>query len=331
MNPSLALAVNIDDIEAARARIAGLVTHTPLLEVPALNALTGGRIYIKPECLQHTGSFKLRGASNRLALLTAQERRGGVVAFSSGNHAQGVAAAAARLGAPALIIMPSDAPGLKVERTRGHGAEVVHYDRAREDRETIAARYAAERGAVIVPPFNDPAIIAGQGTAALEAADDLAAAGVTPDAYLCCLGGGGLASGTALALKHRFPDCDIIGVEPEHYDDGARSLAAGERLAIAGYAPTLCDALQTPMLGSLTFPILQAVGARGLAVSQAQVVDAVRFAATEMKLVVEPGGAVALAALLAGLVDARDRSILIILSGGNIAPALLADIMDGAI
>lgn len=317
-------AATLDDIQDAAGRLQGRAFRTPLLRNDALDACTGARVFLKPECLQRTGSFKFRGAYNRLSRLSPDARRAGVVAFSSGNHAQGVALAARLLGMPAAIVMPSDAPRLKIEGTRVLGGEVILYDRATESREDISCRLAAERGAVLVPSYDDPAIIAGQGTAGLEIAEDLAALGVTPDQYVCCLGGGGLAAGTSLALKAHFPVIRVTTVEPEHYDDGARSLAAGMRLGIDGYAPTLCDALQTPMIGALTFPLLQAAGATGSWVSDAEALAAVRFAATALKLVLEPGGAVALAALLAGKVPVAGQTVVVMLSGGNIDPALLA-------
>lgn len=317
-------AVRLDDVQAAAGRLRGYAIRTPLLRSDVLDALTGARVFLKPECLQRTGSFKFRGAYNRLSQLTSEERRAGVVAFSSGNHAQGVALAARLLDLPAMIVMPSDAPTLKIEGTRALGAAVVLYDRATESREEIAGRLSAERGAVLVPSFDDPAIIAGQGTAGLEIAQDLQALGITPDHYLCCLGGGGLAGGTSLALRAHFPALHVTTVEPEYYDDGARSLAAGIRVGIDGYAPTVCDALQTPKIGALTFPLLQAAGATGVWVSDAEALAAVRFAATELKLVLEPGGAVALAALLAGKVPVAGRTAVVMLSGGNIDPALLA-------
>lgn len=312
------------DVHDAARQIRGVALRTPLLENPVLNQRVGGRVLLKAEALQRTGSFKFRGACNRLGRLSPAERRAGVVAFSSGNHAQGVAAAAALLEVPATIVMPADAPALKVARTRALGAEVVFYDRATESREAIAGRLAAAQGRVLVPSFDDPHIIAGQGTAGLEIAEDCVALGVVPDTFVVCCGGGGLAAGCTLALTDAFPGIAIVTAEPEQYDDVARSLAAGTRLGIDGYPPTLCDALQTPMVGALTFPILHAAGARGVAVTEAEVAAAVAFAFTELKLVVEPGGAAALAAVLAGRVAAAGRTLVLTLSGGNIDPATLA-------
>lgn len=305
------------DIMTARQRIADVVAPTPLLQSKALNDITGGQVWLKAEPLQHTGSFKFRGAANRIAALSPAERALGVVAFSSGNHAQGVARAAKLAGVSATIVMPHDAPAMKIARTRSDGAQIVLYDRITEDREAIAARLAAEQGSIVIPSFDDAYVIAGQGTAGVEIAEALSGL----DMFLCCCGGGGLVSGCTLALRETFPAVDIITVEPEHYDDVARSLAAGERLGISGFAPTLCDALQTPKVGELTFPILHAAGATGVFVTEAEVKAAMRFAFEELKLVVEPGGAVALAAVLAGKIDLRRKSVAVMLSGGNVDSA----------
>ncbi len=310
--------VDMYAIEQASARLQGFAVHTPLLRSDKLDAALAAQIWLKPEMLQITGSFKFRGAYNRLSAMSPQERVKGVVAFSSGNHAQGVAAAAQILGMSSVIVMPKDAPKLKIERTRAFGAEIILYDRATENRETISEKIAAVRGALIVPSFNDPFIIAGQGTAGLEIAADLQKRNIVPDIFLVCCGGGGLASGCALALRATFPEVEIIIVEPENYDDITRSLVAGEILGITGFAPTLCDALQTSKTDPLPFDILQKVGARGVAVSEAQVRAAVRFAFQELKLVVEPGGAVALAAALGGAVALTGKNVAIMLSGGNV-------------
>ena len=317
------------DVRLAAERLRERIVRTPLLESRALNMRIGGRVFLKAETLQETGSFKLRGAFYRLMQLDESQRRAGVVAFSSGNHAQGVARAAQAVGLPAAIVMPSDAPALKVARTREYGAEVIFYDRATESREEIAARLAAERGAVVVPSFDDPHIVAGQGTAGLEAAEDLAALGIVPDLFISNCGGGGLASGCTLALREAFPAVQVVLAEPEHYDDAGRSLLAGERLPIDGYAPTLCDALQTPMLGACTFPILHAAGARGVAVTDAEVMQAVAFAFQELKLVVEPGGAAALAAVLADKLDLAGKCAVLTLSGGNVDDATFARCLSG--
>ncbi len=307
------------DIEAAAGRIRGEAVRTPLLRSDALDAATGARLWLKPECLQRTGSFKFRGAYNRLAALSAAERAAGVVAFSSGNHAQGVALAARLLGVPATIVMPHDAPAVKVAATQGYGAEVVFYDRYAEDRAVIAAALAAERGGIVVPSYDDPYIVAGQGTAGLEIAEDLAALGETVDLALVCCGGGGLASGIALGSG-----LAVVTVEPEGYDDVARSLAAGRILPVENPGPTLCDALQTMVTCDLIFGLLQDASATGVWVSEAAAMRAVGFAFRELKLVLEPGGAVALAAALEGVVDLRGRSAVVMLSGGNVGAEVFA-------
>lgn len=307
------------DVETAAARLAGIAVRTPLLRADALDAATGARVWLKPENLQRTGSFKFRGAYNRLAALSAADRRGGVVAYSSGNHAQGVALAAKLLGLRATIVMPRDAPDVKVTATRGYGAEVVFYDRLTERRELIAAAIVERDGAKLVPPFDDPWVVAGQGTAGLEIAQDLAAMQVTADLALVCCGGGGLASG--IGIGSGLP---VVTVEPEGYDDVARSLAAGSILPVVDPGATLCDALQTLVSAPLTFGILQARGSHGVAVTELQVLAAMRFAFDELKLVIEPGGAVALAAALGGVVALRGRTAVVILSGGNVDPAVFA-------
>jgi threonine dehydratase len=316
---SMTSAVRFEEVTAAAERIAGVAVRTPLLRSDALDAATGARVFLKPENLQRTGSFKFRGAYNRLAAIPAAERSRGVVAFSSGNHAQGVALAASLLGMPAVIVMPSDAPPIKVERTRGHGAEVVFYDRLTEDRDSIAAAIAAKAGAVVVPPFNDRHIIAGQGTAGLEAVTDLAAQGLAADLAIVCCGGGGLASG--FAVGSGLP---VVAVEPQNWDDVTNSLAAGHIIPVTDPQPTRCDALQTLRMSDLTFATLTAHGATGHVVSEAEVARAVAFAFRELKLVVEPGGSVALAAALAGRLDIRGKTVLVILSGGNVEPSVFA-------
>lgn len=312
-------AVTYDEVVTAAGRIAGVAVRTPLLRNDTLDAATGARIFLKPENLQRTGSFKFRGAYNRLSAIPAAERAGGVVAFSSGNHAQGVALAARLLDMPAVIVMPSDAPPIKVERTRGHGAEVVFYDRLTEDRDSIAAALAAKRGAVVVPPFNDRHVISGQGTAGLEAAADLAALGLTADLAIVCCGGGGLASGFAVGSQ-----APVIAVEPENWDDVNKSLAAGHIIPVSDPQPTRCDALQTLRMSELTYATLTAHKAIGHVVSEAEVARAVAFAFRELKLVVEPGGSVALAAALAGRIDLAGKTVLVVLSGGNVEPAVFA-------
>lgn len=310
--------IGIGDIAAAARRLRGIAVHTPLLENEVLNARCGGRVFIKPECLQRTGSFKIRGASNRLALLSAAERRRGVVAFSSGNHAQGVAAAARRLGVPALIVMPSDAPKMKLDNTRALGADIHLYDRFAESREEIAARIASERGAILVPSYDDRAIIAGQGTVGLEIVRDLKRRKIVPDTALAPVGGGGLIAGTATALKHYFPAIAIHGVEPEGFDDTARSLRLGTRVANSKGARSICDALLADTPGALTFAHNHRLLDEGLVVSDDAVREAMHFAFERLKLVVEPGGAVALAAILSGKLPTAGRTLVIVLSGGNI-------------
>jgi threonine dehydratase len=315
------------DVEAAAGRLKDLAVLTPLLENSALNELAGGRILLKAETLQRTGSFKFRGAWNCIAQLPAEQLKGGVVAYSSGNHAQGVAAAARLRGMPALIVMPRDTPRIKQERTKSFGAEVVLYDRATEDREAIAKRIAEERGAVIVPPFEHPHIIAGQGTTGLELAAQAREADALLDQVLCGASGGGLIAGTALALEKLSPATTITVVEPEGFDDHRRSLLSGQRERNAQATGSICDALLSAQPGQLTFAINQSRLAGGIAVSEAEVRRAVAFAFAELKLVVEPGGAVSLAAVLAGKVDTKGRSTAVILTGGNVDPALFAEII----
>jgi threonine dehydratase len=310
------------DVAAAAARLKGHAVATPLLEFPALNAETGGRVLLKAETLQRTGSFKFRGAFNRISQLAPAERRAGVVAYSSGNHAQGVAAAAAILKVPATIVMPADAPEIKVDNTRGYGAEVVFYDRHGESREVIAEDIAKAKGAAIVRPYDDPAIIAGQGTCGLEIAEQAAGAGVALDALLVCCGGGGLVAGCALALAERSPGTQVFCVEPEGFDDTGRSLVAGRRLANAPGSESFCDALLAPTPGELTFPINRRLLTGGLAVSDDEVARAMSYAFHTLKLVVEPGGAVALAAVLSGRYNVRGKAVAATLSGGNVDRAL---------
>ena len=305
--------VTHDDVLAAAGRISGAVERTPLIEAK----IRGSRLWLKCESLQTGGSFKLRGATNRLMLLSEAERARGVVAFSSGNHAQGVAIAARRLGIAATIVMPSDAPALKVEGTRSQGAEIIFYDRRTESREEIAAKIGAERGSVVVPSFDDPHIVAGQGTTGLEILEQLEA---SPAQILVNCGGGGLSAGIALACL----DASIVTVEPEGWDDMRRSLELGEIVPVGADAPpTLCDALQTPRVSPITFGILKARGVEGLAVSEEEVAAAVRWAWIEHRLIVEPGGAVSIAALLAGKAPIV-RETVVLVSGGNIDPALHA-------
>ncbi|MGL5735392.1 MAG: threonine/serine dehydratase [Beijerinckiaceae bacterium] len=312
------------DIRAAAQRIKGHAVHTPLLTNLDLDARTGGRIFIKPEMLQRIGAFKFRGAYNRLVQVPAADRPKGVVAWSSGNHAQGVALAAKMLGMPATIIMPEDTPAMKLANTRNLGARVVTYDRYTENREAIGTKLAQETGAVIVPPYDDPQIIAGQGTVGLEIAEDAAAMGVTLDDVVVCCGGGGLVAGTATAIKALSPSTRVWSAEPATHDDTKRSLEKGERVANAPDARSICDAIVTPTPGQLTFPINQALLSGGLAVTDREVLDAVAYSLTTLKLVVEPGAAVALAAVLSGKVPTQGRSIAVVMSGGNVDFPMLA-------
>ena len=305
-------------VEAAR-RIEGLVERTPLIE----SAIAGVRAWLKCECLQTGGAFKLRGATNRLLQLSPDERKRGVVAFSSGNHARGVAIAARRLGMRAIIVMPSDAPQVKVDGTRGEGAEIIFYDRRTESREDIAARISADTGATVVPSFDDPAIVVGQGTAGLEVLEQL---GRAPARIVVPCGGGGLASGIALAV----PEAEMVVVEPEGWDDMARSLEGGEIVPVEADAPhTFCDAIMTPRVSPITFGILHDRKARGLSVTDAEVEDAIRLAWQKHQLVVEPGAAVALAALVAGKLEPLEDTVVVV-SGGNVDPALHARIIGKA-
>jgi threonine dehydratase len=305
-----------EGVEAAANRIAGEVTRTPLLP------LSPG-VWVKVESLQNGGSFKLRGATNRLLRLGPDERARGVVAFSSGNHAQGVALAAKRLGIAATIVMPSDAPAVKRKGTLAAGARIVDYDRATESREEIAARIAAESGAALVPSFDDVDVIEGQGTVGVEIRAQL---GRAPAAVLVPCGGGGLSAGIALAL----PESRIVAVEPEGWDDMGRSLRAGSILPVDEPAPpTRCDALQTKLVSPLTFGALRDSGAEGISVSEEEIESAIRYAFSKLRLVVEPGGAVALAAWLGGKIEA-EGDVVIVVSGGNVDPALYADILAGS-
>lgn len=315
------------DIDAAADRLAGVAVVTPTLDSPALSALVGARLLFKAECLQRTGSFKFRGAYNRLSLIPAAARANGVVAFSSGNHAQGVAAAAQILGLSATIIMPADAPALKIANTRSYGAQVVLYDRVRESRETIGARIAAETGATLVKPYDDPGVIAGQGTAGLELARQAAALGARLDHVLVCCSGGGLTAGIALALERAAPGCVVHTAEPAGFDDYARSLAAGRRLGNPALSGSICDALMAVEPGEITFALNQSRLGPGYAADDAMVRHAMRLAFNHLKLVVEPGGACALACALAHAGDFAGKTVGVILSGGNTDPAFYAEML----
>ncbi len=317
------MTVSLADIEHALERLSGAALRTPLLRCAELSERAGASVLIKPENLQHIGAFKFRGAYNRLAQLDRDEQRAGVVAFSSGNHAQGVAYAAKLLGIPATIVMPTEAPRIKLENTRRLGAEVRLYERQDESREQIASAIAAERGAVLVPSYDDPDVIAGQGTCGYELVEQAAALGMRPAALLVPCGGGGLLAGVSSAVRALLPETAIYGVEPENFDDHARSWKSGVRESVPGTHSTLCDSLMTPTPGALTWSINQTTVSDFLVVTEDEVRHAVSFAFRYLKLVVEPGGAVALAALLSKKLNLEGQELALILSGGNIDPLVL--------
>ena len=321
--------IDITDVAAAARRLEGIAIRTPLLRNQVLDDVASGAVLVKPECLQLTGSFKIRGAYNFLSQLTPAQARAGVVAFSSGNHAQGVAAAGSMLGIRTAIVMPEDAPRAKLDNTRRLGGEVITYDRYSGDREAIAREVAVERGAVVVPSYDHDHIIAGQGTVGLEIAEQCAESGLQPDSVLVCCGGGGLIAGCATALTSRFDDVSVHPVEPEGFDDTARSLASGKPERIDPSARSICDALQAHSPGELTFAINRRLLGRGLVVSDDEVRAAMRFAFRNLKLVVEPGGAVALAALLSGKLTTADKTTVVVLSGGNVDAEQFAEIQRG--
>src|SRR3954471_6766862 len=310
--------VSAADIDAEALVVAPFAVRTPLLSFPVLNERAGTKVFLKPEMLQRTGSFKFRGAFNKLSSIPRAERSGGVVAFSSGNHAQGVAAAAQILNMQATIVMPKDSPVTKRERTKGYGAEVVLYDRDKEDREAISKEIASKRGATLVRPYDDPFVIAGQGTAGREIAEDMTALGLVPDIVVAPASGGGLIAGVATAVKARYPQASIIVGEPDGYDDHTLSLRAGKREAHHASGRTICDALMASIPGEITFAINSKLLSKGITATDAEVGTAVGYAFRELKLVVEPGGAVGLAALLAGHIDTAGKNIVIVLSGGNV-------------
>ncbi|QPI86149.1 threonine/serine dehydratase [Rhodobacterales bacterium HKCCA1288] len=321
---------DIAQIRAAAARAKGHVRQTPLLSAPALDDIAGRRVFAKAEVLQLTGSFKFRGAWSAVSNLPAAERAKGVLAFSSGNHAQGVAYAAALHGVQATIIMPADAPQAKIDNTRFYGAEVILYDRkGGEDRNVIGARLQEERGLPLIKPFDNADVIAGQGTCGLEIAQQAREAGIEQAEVLACCGGGGLSAGIALALEADAPQMRLRTVEPEGFDDTARSLAAGEICRNTGPEAGLCDAIVTPAPGQLTFPILNRLAGAGIVVSDDEVRAAMRAAYAHLKLVVEPGGAVALAAALFHGAELEGDTAIVTLSGGNVDSDLFADILRG--
>ncbi len=315
------------DVVAARQRLVSLACVTPLIEHPALNALVGARVLLKAENLQRVGAFKFRGAYNKIAQVDSSAYPGGVVACSSGNHAQGVAAAATLRGLRSTIVMPADAPRLKIDRTKAFGGEVVPYDRTKEDRDAIAREICAKRGAAYVHPFDDPDVIAGQGTAGLEMMEQAEAMGALPDIVLVGASGGGLVSGVSLAVKEKHPAAEIWSVEPAGFDDLARSLRKGERERNPALSGSICDALLSVTPGELTFEMAKRNLAGGVSVTDEEARTAVRFAFRELKLVLEPGGAVSLAAILAKKLPFEGKIVAAVLSGGNIDPSLFSEII----
>ena len=314
------------DIEAAAERLFGIAVETPLLRNAELDQRVDGRVLLKPESFQPIGSFKIRGAYNLLSQLTAEEASHGAVAWSSGNHAQGVALAGKLLGIKTTIVMPEDAPQAKLNNTKRLGGEVITYNRYTEDREAIARNIAAERGAAIVPSYDHPHIIAGQGTVGLEISRQSQALGLPADQVVIPCGGGGLTSGCTVALKACLENVSVYTAEPEHYDDTAKSLESGERVSVLQTTPSICDALLAETPGQMTFDIMHRLGVLGLVVSEEEIRNAMRFAFRHLKLVVEPGGAAALAAILAGKLDTKDKTTAIVLSGGNVDVELFAEI-----
>ena len=319
---------DFDMIAAAADRLAGHIRRTPLLTSPFLDEIAGRRVFVKPECLQHTGSFKFRGAWSAISALDPDVRARGVIAFSSGNHAQGVALAAQMHGVPAVIIMPSDAPALKIANTRALGAEVLLYDRAGESREEIGKKLSEERGLTLIRPFDEPQVIAGQATCGLEIAEQAAEFGVSDAQVLVCCGGGGLTSGIALALEQKAPGLRVRPVEPEGYDDVARSLRAGAIQRNNAEAGGLCDAILTPAPGQITFPILSRLCGPGIVVTEDEALQAMALAFLRLKIVLEPGGAVGLAAALFHGDEIEGDEVIAVASGGNVDPAVFRMALD---
>ncbi len=315
-------------IEAARQRMNGEAIRTPLMSSPFLDEIAGRKVLIKSECLQRTGSFKFRGGWSAVSALEPEVRKRGVIAFSSGNHAQGVALAASLHGVPAVIIMPRDAPKIKIENTRAYGAEVVLYDRANEDRDAIGATLSEERGLTLIRPYDEPLVIAGQGTVGLEIAEQAQEAGIEKAEVLVCCGGGGLTSGVALALEAKAPGLKVRTAEPEHFDDVARSLASGKIERNAALSGSICDAIVTPQPGNITFPILKRLCGAGIAVTEEEALRAMVLAFQRLKIVVEPGGAVALAAALFHGNELETDSVIAVASGGNVDSAIMADALS---
>lgn len=327
MSAALSPPVYSDIVDAA-SRLRGQAVRTPLLRNDVLDDRLQARVFLKAECLQRTGSFKFRGAFNRISRLDPSEKARGVLAYSSGNHAQGVAAAARLNGTTAKILMPSDAPRAKVDGVKFWGGEVVEYDRSRENREEMGRAIAAAEGRVLVPPYEDPFIIAGQGTAGLEAVEQMAEFGTAPDIVVCCAGGGGLIAGVGLAVKHHHPEADIWSAEPEGFDDYRRSIASGHRETNDRLTGSICDAIITPTPGELTWSINSTQLTDGAAVSDEDALDAMAFAWRQMKIVIEPGGAVALAAILSGKIDVAGRSVCVLATGGNVDRAVFSQALE---
>jgi threonine dehydratase len=328
MNVSQPVLPVFADIIDAQAQLAGQAVHTPLLRSDVLDERLGAQIFVKAECLQRTGSFKFRGAYNRISRLTSEERRRGVFAYSSGNHAQGVAAAAKLTGTNATILMPKDAPAAKVEGVKFWGGKVVFFDRATENREELGARIAEAEGRVLVPPYEDKFIIAGQGTAALEACQDLEQQGARADLFISPAGGGGLIAGTGLAANQHNPAAQIWAAEPEGFDDHRRSLASGQRETNDQLTGSICDAIITPTPGALTWSLNATQLSGGVAVTDEDALRAMAFAWRHLKIVAEPGAAVALAAVLSGRLDVRDRTVCVVVSGGNVDRAMFHRALD---
>jgi threonine dehydratase len=318
-SPATQLAINYADVAAAHARLQGVAHRTPVQTSQTANALTGAQLFFKCENFQRMGAFKFRGAYNALAQFTPEQRKSGVCAFSSGNHAQGVALSAQLLGIPAAIVMPLDSPAVKMTATRGYGAEVITYDRYTQDREAIGRQLAQERGMTLIPPYDHAHVMAGQGTAAIELFEDTGPL----DLLLVCLGGGGLLSGCAVVAQQLSPDCRLIGVEPEAGNDVQQSKQLGHIVKI-DTPRTIADGAQTQQVGQLTFPVIQTLVDDIVTVSDAQLVDAMRFAAARMKMVIEPTGALAMAAAMQGVVDVRGKRVGVLISGGNIDIAQFA-------
>ena len=320
--------MNIDMIRAAAQRIKGHARRTPILTSPFLDEIAGRRVFVKAECLQHTGSFKFRGGWSAVSALTDNALKTGVIAFSSGNHAQGVALAAREHGAPAVIVMPSDAPAVKIANTRALGATVVLYDRATEDRDEIGARLSAEQGLTLIKPFDEPLVIAGQGTTGLEIAEDMNALGITDADVMVCCGGGGLTSGIALALAADAPRLRVRPAEPEDFDDVTRSLVSGKIESNVRRDGSLCDAIITPQPGNLTFPIMQKHCGPGVVVSEDECMRAVALAFDRLRIVVEPGGAAALAAVLFHPEEFTGDAVIAVATGGNVDAPVFAKALE---